>query len=161
MVQRYRFDDDDWFADGLPAVAGGGRPEEPWADDAPAPLREPGSVKFELWNSRSSCRSVWPRSPWVDAVLVFESLCRYDGYSKKAFELGSQAAQTLCYFKELALGYRRKTYLVVNVYDGIVARIRHLLLLFPPLALNGEISFGCPGYRRVVRGRSLVVYSTR
>jgi hypothetical protein len=47
-------------ADDDGAVAGGGRsPEDP------AGLRDPGVLlsKLELWNSRSSRRSVWPRSP--------------------------------------------------------------------------------------------------
>lgn len=48
------------------AVAGSGRPEDPGA------LRIAGvdSEKLELWNSRSSWRSVWPRSPCAEDLLL-------------------------------------------------------------------------------------------
>jgi hypothetical protein len=53
---------------------------------------------LELWNSRSSCRSVWPRSPWGD--VSFDS-------SWVASDAG---------------GY---THFLVDVYDDIVASVRH------------------------------------
>ena len=54
MVQRKRLELVE-----VEAVAGRGRPEEDVG------LREAlGSVKVVVWNSRSSWRSVWPRSPY-------------------------------------------------------------------------------------------------
>lgn len=56
MVQRKRFEDP------LPDVAGAGRPLE----EGPGIFREvvdESVLKLEEWNSRSSWRSVCPRSP--------------------------------------------------------------------------------------------------
>lgn len=76
----------------LEAVAGRGRP------GAPGALRFDGvfSVKLELWNSRSSWRSVWPRSP-------YSCLRQYGEIRNQNVEL------------------RKDAYLVIHVYDRIVA----------------------------------------
>lgn len=56
---------------GLDLCAGGGRGGEVWVR-----VREGldgwGGYVLELWNSRSSCRSVWPRSPCGVSVGVCE-----------------------------------------------------------------------------------------
>lgn len=76
----------------LEAVAGRGRP------GAPGALRFDGvfSVKLELWNSRSSWRSVWPRSP-CSSPRQYEEIRSHNG------------------------DLREDAYLVVHVYDRIVA----------------------------------------
>jgi hypothetical protein len=65
MVQMRRFPPPPWFPDEDEAVAGAGSSgdEEGLLRAEEVPRAGLDSEKLELWNSRSSWRSVWPRSP--------------------------------------------------------------------------------------------------
>jgi len=88
---------DDW--DDVLAVAGRGRDGEAeglWLRPAEVPRAGEDSEKLELWNSRSSWRSVWPRSP-----------CGGEGWLEVGVHFGWEEEE--------------ETDFVVDVYDGVVA----------------------------------------